>query len=179
VRMDGLVVSRRKGEITRLRACQGAGRRAAALPHRTQWVLLYHAGGCADLRRSLRWRPHTCGSRWASGVAHDAPDAEVTGVYHWSYAASAYNLTEMVAGHARRYFVSPMCPQLQSSEFLCPEVEKLFLYFRHLCGEPAGTRTQDHLIKSFPVTAFSLAKSTVMVANFRAGYPLKAGLRVA
>src|SRR5258708_3392241 len=35
-----------------------------------------------------------------------------------------------------------------------------------LCGEPAGTRTQDHLIKSFLVTPFSIAESTMAVANF-------------
>jgi hypothetical protein len=61
-------------------------------------------------------------------------------------------------------------PQTGLSVPLLVRAKCLILY-----GEPAGTRTQDHLIKSFPVTALSLAKSTVMVANFRAGYPLKEG----
>jgi hypothetical protein len=47
----------------------------------------------------------------------------------------------------------------------------------YVFGEPAGTRTQDHLIKSFVVVAFSLVKSTMAVANFRAGNPLKAPLK--
>jgi hypothetical protein len=104
--VDALVVSRRKGEITRLRARQGIRRRAAA-------------------------RPHASGSRRASGVAHDAiTDAEVTGAYLWSYAASAHNLAEMLTGVWHdRYLVSPMRPQLQSSEFMCPGQRTVVLIF--------------------------------------------------
>jgi hypothetical protein len=41
-------------------------------------------------------------------------------------------------------------------------------------GEPAGTRTQDHLIKSLPVGAFFAAKSMMWVPNFRVAYMKKA-----
>jgi hypothetical protein len=47
-----------------------------------------------------------------------------------------------------------------------------------LYGEPAGTRTQDHLIKSFPLRVFSFAKSMMKVPNCRAGHALKSGAKV-
>jgi hypothetical protein len=60
--VDGLVVSRRKGEITRLRARQGARRRAAALPYRTLGSALPHwrlrgPSPVASLATSCLWKP--------------------------------------------------------------------------------------------------------------------------
>jgi hypothetical protein len=46
-----------------------------------------------------------------------------------------------------------------------------------LLGEPAGTRTQDHLIKSLPVWAFFLTKSMISVPNFKAEQAIIAALK--
>jgi hypothetical protein len=58
----------------------------------------------------------------------------------------------------------------KQARFSCPQALNFTPNVNDLRGEPAGTRTQDQLIKSFPVAAFSLAKSMMAVANFKAGY---------
>jgi hypothetical protein len=84
--VDALVVSRRKGESTCLRARQGASpecRGATASNANGHDFVVFC---CATLEAArtfagrFRGRLHACGSRWASGVAHEAiTDAEVTG----------------------------------------------------------------------------------------------------
>jgi hypothetical protein len=79
-------VSRRKGESTCLRARQGASpecRGATASNANGHDFVVFC---CATLEAArtfagrFRGRLHACGSRWASGVAHEAiTDAEVTG----------------------------------------------------------------------------------------------------
>ena len=45
-------------------------------------------------------------------------------------------------------FVSPACPQTSLLVNLRPLVSQYCRYYSYLVGEPAGTRTQDNLIKS-------------------------------
>jgi hypothetical protein len=44
-------------------------------------------------------------------------------------------------------------------------------------GEPAGTRTQDHLIKSLLAKPFFVGKSMVTVPNFKTAHVIEATLK--
>lgn len=54
-----------------------------------------------------------------------------------NYAASAHNLAEMLPG----VVLCPRCVPNSNILSLCVPETKRFLYFRYLCGEPAGDAT--------------------------------------